>query len=422
MVNTTDAGRRGHGDDDHGGHDDLPDAALARPVAAAGDEPPHRLDARERVVEALRLGGALSRAELARRTTLAPSTVSSVVADLVGTGTVADVPGPHVPASGTRGGRPATRVSLHRAAGAVVGIDLGKRHVRVAVADLGHTVLAERAVDVEPDRPAAEGIATAGDLVAALLAEAGLDRGRVTGVAMGIPGPVRRRDGMLGDSTILPGWVGVRAADAMTEALGLPVRVDNDANLGALGEATWGAARGASEVAYVKVGTGIGAGLIIGGQPFSGVGGTAGELGHVVVDPQGPDCRCGNRGCLETLAGGAAVVAAVRPELGDVTLAQVVTAAREGDRVCAAAIARSGRAIGAALATLCNLVNPQRIVLGGDLGSAGDLVLPPLRRALTQHAMRSVVEDVAVVESALGDRAEVLGAVALALRSRARPR
>jgi predicted NBD/HSP70 family sugar kinase len=233
---------------------------------------------------------------------------------------------------------------------------------------------------------------------------------------MGLPGPVHRPSGELGDSTILPGWVGVRAADAVSAALGHAVEVENDANLGALGEWMWGAGRGAAHMAYVKASTGIGAGFIVAGQPYVGAGGTAGELGHTVVDPGGPICRCGNRGCLETLAGAPAVLGSLRDVHGEaLTLTEAVAYARRGDAGCQRAIADAGISIGTAVATLCNLFNPQRVVVGGDLGAAGELLLAPLRESLRRAAIRSAADDVEVVQGRLGERAEVLGAVALVL-------
>lgn len=375
---------------------------------------------RERVLSTLSRLGALSRAELARRTALAPSTVSPIVAELLDVGLVVELTGSGE--TGTRRGRPATLLALHRRAGAVVGIDLGKRHVRVAVADLAHNVLAEKATALASDTPAATGIARIVALIEEALPQAGVDRRDVVGVGMGLPGPVRADTGELGDSTILPGWVGVRAPQAMTDALGLPVRVDNDANLGVLSESTWGAARDCSEVVYLKVATGIGAGFIVGGQPFRGIGGTAGEIGHLVIDPGGPVCRCGNRGCLEMLAGADSVLHALRPTHGDqLVLREAIGCAVEGDSGCRRAIADAGGAIGTALGTLCNLLNPQRIVVGGELGTAGELLLAPLRESLRRAAIRSAADDVDVVQAALGDRAEVLGAIALAIRS-AHPR
>ena len=373
-----------------------------------------RVDARARILRVLARSGATSRADLARHTALSPSTVSAIVAELQAEGLVTEPETQRVAPREPGGlGRPPTPVALHRRAGLAVGIDFGKRHLRVALADLAHDILAERHAELDADLPAAEAIARAVALTDEVLAEGAARRDDVLGVGMGLPGPVHEPTGELGDSTILPGWVGVRAADAMSEALGVPVDVGNDANLGALSESTWGAGQGAAHMAYLKVATGVGAGLILDGRPFHGAGGTAGELGHTVIDPAGAVCRCGNRGCLETIAGADAIL----DELGGgLTIAGAIARARDGDERCRAVIAGAGSAVGTAVATLCNLLNPERLVVGGDVAAAGDLLLGPLREALRRAAIRSAADDVEVVEGALGDRAEVLGAVALGLR------
>jgi predicted NBD/HSP70 family sugar kinase len=380
-----------------------------------------RLTARARVFGVLASAGPSSRAELARRTALAPSTVSAVIAELQDARLVVEPPGGATPRGQGALGRPPVLVALDRAAGLALGLDFGKRHLRVALADLAHRVLAERNEPLGADLPAAEAIALASRLVGEVLDEAGARSDEVAGVGMGLPGPVHRPTGELGDSTILPGWVGVRAADAMSAALGHPVEVENDASLGALSEWMWGAGRGADDLAYLKLATGIGAGLIVRGRPYGGSGGTAGEIGHTIIAPDGPVCRCGNRGCLETLAGSDAILASLRDAV-DVpgTLPDVVAAAHDGHADCRRAIAGAGATIGSAVATLCNLLNPQRVVVGGDLAAAGDLLLEPLAGALRRGAVRSAADDVTVLPGALGDRAEVLGAVALVLRRGAR--
>jgi predicted NBD/HSP70 family sugar kinase len=364
----------------------------------------------------LRERGPTTRAELGTRTGLSRATVSSVIADLVGEGLAVEAE-PAVDIVSPGQGRPPTLVRLNRAAGVGLGIDFGKRHLRVAAADLGHQVLAERAVPLAPDHEAAHGIEMAARLVDEVVREAEVSLDAIVGVGLGLPGPVRADTGELGSSTILPGWVGVRAEQAMSERLGLAVRVDNDANLGALAEWTWGAARGCSTVAYVKVSTGIGAGLIVAGAPFHGAGGTAGEIGHTIVDPSGPVCRCGNRGCLETLVGAPALLGLLAPSLGDISVQDLIERGEAGDMACRRVLADAGRAIGTAAANLVNLLNPERIVVGGDLGAAGELLLAPLRDALGQAAIPSAAGDAEVVAGVLGERAEVLGAIALGLRT-----
>jgi len=227
-----------------------------------------------------------------------------------------------------------------------------------------------------------------------------------------MPGPLRRDTGEVGDSAILPGWIGSRPEELMRAELGLAVRVENDANLGAFGEWVAGAARGADTAVYVKLSTGVGAGLVVGGQPFAGTGGTAGELGHLVLDPGGARCRCGHRGCLETIAGSQALLDGRWASTAD-----LVADAWAGDDAARGALERAGAGVGAGLAMLCNLVNPERIVLGGPLVDAGELLTGPLRIALAASAVASAQQDVQVVTAQLGQRAEARGAVALALRS-----
>jgi len=375
-----------------------------------------RRDARARVVGVLAETGAVSRADLARRAALAPSTVSAVVSELHAAGLVVEPAEPVHPSERGTVGRPPVLIALHRKAGVVAGIDFGKRHLRLAISDLSHSLLAERHRALDADLPAKDAIAMATEVFADALEEAEVARDEVVGVGLGLPGPVHRPSGELGNSTILPGWAGTRAAEAVADALALPVEVENDANLGALGEWMWGAGRGAAHMAYVKAATGIGAGFIVANAPYVGAGGTAGELGHTVVDPGGPICRCGNRGCLETYAGAPAILSSLRDVHGDgLTLQDAVALAVRGDAGCQRAIADAGTAIGTAVATLCNLFNPHRVVVGGDLGAAGELLLAPLRESLVRGAIRSAAEDVTVVQGELGDRAEVLGAVALVL-------
>jgi predicted NBD/HSP70 family sugar kinase len=373
-----------------------------------------RIASREEVVAALRRHGPLSRADLATLTGLSRATVTGVVGELARDGLVAEL----AAVSDGRTGRPASLLRLTRDAGAVLGVDIDRRHIRVAVADLGHQILAERSAPADPDALDAEaGLATAELLIGQVLDAAAVTREEVRAVGVGLPGPITAGAGELGSSTILPGWAGVRAAELISTRLGLPVGVDNDANLGVRGEWTAGAARGRRDVAYIKAGAGIGCGLVVAGAPYRGAGGTAGELGHTIVDPAGTVCRCGNRGCLETVAGIPALLALLEPAHGRLTVDDLLSRAAIGDPACVRVLTDAGLAIGAAAAMLCNLINPELIVVGGDLASAGELLLAPLRDAIGRAAIRSAARDVQVVPTALGDRAELLGALALARES-----
>jgi predicted NBD/HSP70 family sugar kinase len=371
---------------------------------------------RGRVVESLRELGVASRAEIARSTGLSPATVSTLVGQLVETGLVVDAP--QRLSRRSQGGRPPALITLDPAAGVAIGIDFGKRHLAVAVSDLSHEILAERWRTMHEDYDARAGMDGAVKLVDEALARSGTEPDRVLGVGLGLPGPIHRSTGTVGSSAILPGWTDVRIAEVMSERLALPVHVDNDANLGALAELHWGAGQGASTLVYLKMATGIGAGLVIGGRLFHGAGGTAGEIGHTTVDEAGPICRCGNRGCLEMFAAAPALAELLRTTRGDVTGDRVVELALEGDPGCRRAIADAGSYTGHAVANLCNLFNPERIVVGGSLGAAGEVLLGPLREAVRRRVIPSAVGDVEIVPGVLGDRAELLGAVALVLKEK----
>ncbi|WP_301128825.1 ROK family transcriptional regulator [Streptomyces cacaoi] len=365
----------------------------------------------ERVVRAVRMAGSLTQAEIARTTGLSAATVSNIVRELKEAGTVEVTPT-------SSGGRRARAVSLSADAGLVVGVDFGHSHLRVAIGNLAHKVLSEDAEPIDVDASSAEGLDRAEAMVRRLVetASAGTGRAKVIGVGLGVPGPIDIGTGVLGSTAILPGWAGTNPRDDLAARLGVPVYVDNDANLGALGEQVWGAGHGAEDLAYIKVASGVGAGLVISGQVYRGPGGTAGEIGHITLDESGPVCRCGNRGCLETFTAARYVLPLLTPTHGaGLTMERMVRLAQEGDPGCRRVIADVGRHIGSGVASLCNLLNPSRVVLGGDLAEAGDLVLDPVRDSVARYAIPSAARQLTVLPGELGSRAEVLGALALVL-------
>jgi predicted NBD/HSP70 family sugar kinase len=355
----------------------------------------------------------MTRSAVARATGLSRTTISTLLNELVEQGLVIEAT-----ASGTKrgAGRPATVVRLDHSAGAAVSIDVGARHLAVAVGDLAHRVMAEHWTALPIAHAADEGMERAAALVREMLDKAGVDAKSVIGVAMGLPAPISQPDGLVASSNILPGWAGVQVGAEMSERLGMPVFIENDSNLGALSESAWGAGAGFDQLAYIKAATGIGAGLVQDGKLFRGTTGTAGEIGHTTVAEDGPICRCGNRGCLELYAGGAALLGALRQSHPDVeTLEQVVELAHENHPACARVLADAGAHIGVAIANLINLFNPRRIIVGGELAGAGDTLLQPMRVAAERSAVQTAVEAVEIVPGVLGQRAEVLGGLALVL-------
>jgi predicted NBD/HSP70 family sugar kinase len=370
-----------------------------------------------RVLDFLFREGPANRVDVVRGTDLSRATVSKLVGELQAQGLVSEQREP-VTISGPSGrsGRPPTLLALNPQRGAFGGVDFGHSSVRVAIADLSGALIAESRTDLDVDNEAERAIVAAVEGLSALATEAKLARRRLLGVGAAISAPVRRDSGSLAAAGILPGWDAISLRGELQGRLGVPVHVANDANLGALAEVRTGAARGASNVVYLMLSSGIGGGLVLDGALFTGHSGMTGELGHIPVDPHGALCRCGNRGCLETVAGAQRLLEDLRPALGAAaTLEEAASRARDGDPACAARFAAAGIAAGRVAGGICNVVNPELVIVGGELIVAGDLLVEAVREGLTQTAIPPVRADVRVVAATLGDRAELLGAIGLAI-------
>jgi predicted NBD/HSP70 family sugar kinase len=358
----------------------------------------------------------ITRADLARRTGLSPSTVSAIVDELAATELVRDVG-----AGVSRGGRRPVLVGFRDDARDLLGLELGAAHVAATVTDLRGRV---RAFRVERhavrDDPAGT-LAKARALADACLDDARSSRRRVVGVGVAVASPVRPdRPGRL-STLFLPAWRDHDVREALVEAFDLPVLIDNDANLGALAERGRGAGAGGEDLAYIKIATGIGSGHIINGELYRGAGGTAGEIGHIAIDPNGPPCVCGLRGCLATLIGGEALLARARKRWGrrkqPITMHDIVVGAREGDPVARELVDEVGRHLGVAVAGLLNLMNPAIVVLGGEITAVGDLLLDPLRATIKARALSMSVAETRIVASQLDARSIAVGAATLVLQA-----
>jgi predicted NBD/HSP70 family sugar kinase len=241
-----------------------------------------------------------------------------------------------------------------------------------------------------------------------------VDRSAVVGAGVGISGPIDRRTGTVAQGAILPEWVGIDILQHLEDTLKMPVYVDNDANLGALAQVTWGPHTGVSDLMFVKIGSGIGGGLILNGAPYYGNVGITGEIGHATIHEQGLVCRCGNRGCLETVASTTTMIELLSRG-GDppLTPADIVRKSLARDSATLRVVDDAGFAVGRTLGNVANLINPEVIVVGGPLAGLGNLLLDPIRRGLIRHAMPVIGETTTLTVSSLGDRASALGATAL---------
>ncbi|MFJ3027939.1 ROK family protein [Curtobacterium sp. NPDC087080] len=365
---------------------------------------------RGRVIAAVKRHGGLTQVELAGVTGLSPATVSNIVKELVATGALHATPS-------TSSGRRALRVTLPHGLGLVAGVHVSPRHLRVALSDLNATVLAERHMPLARDHRADAELDKTALLVMDMVESIESSMDEVLAVGLAVAAPIDRRSGMTARGGILRGWDGVPLGASLARRLDKAVQVDNSANLAALAEHRSGAARGRSTVVTLDVGNGIGAGLLLDGRLFRGHHGVAGEFGHTPVVPHGPVCRCGNRGCLEAVAGAPAVLAGIRDEVGTLKLADLVLRAMAGDDICIRAIADAGRTIGTAAVGLCNLLDPERVVVTGEFARAGELLLGPMRHALESSLVVEVDGTPDVVQGQLGERAAVTGALALAIES-----
>ncbi len=367
--------------------------------------------------------GGISRAELARQMLLTRSAISTIIDDLEGMGLVDEIEtGP------TTGGRRPILLAINPRYGHVVGIDMGATHIGLVVTDFSAHVLEE----VEYPFSVADGpqkcLPMIDQYLSDLLSRLNLQSNQISAVGMGVPGPVVTEAGAVSSPPIMPGWDIYPIRTHLEELWQVPVSLGNDAELGALGEWAYGAGRGETNLAYIKVGTGVGAGLLLDGRIYRGTTGCAGEIGHITIQENGPLCTCGNYGCLEAMAGGYAIArkaceaieSGKRTQLAtiqsDKILAvNVAAAAQRGDLIAQQIITEAGTHLGIAIASLVNLINPGLVVIGGGVSQLGDLLLDPIRKTVMNRSLNSAAKVVRITSAVLGRRATSMGAVVQAI-------
>ena len=366
------------------------------------------------LLETIRDLGGVTRADLSRLTGLSRSTVAHAVAALLADGLIAERE-PEGSLAGQRG-RPAALLTPSRPPGHVVAIDFGHAHVGVAVADTAGEVLAESRLGADVDHHADEVLDTSARMTRDLLSQAGVPLSQVAAAVAGLPGPLDPQTRALRPPAIPAAWAGRDAAHELATRLGLPVEVANDADLGALGELRYGAGRGRRDFVYVKASHGVGAGLVLGGRIYRGAAGIAGEIGHTSLPDATEWCRCGNRGCLETVVS----LGPLRRRLARIGIPPAADGAGwpvirlQQNALAVRVLAEAGRILGRALADLCNCLNPEAVILGGEIGTAGPPLVAGVRESIDRYAQPGASEAVQVLAAGLGARAELMGAVALA--------
>jgi predicted NBD/HSP70 family sugar kinase len=363
------------------------------------------------VLHLIRNGDAVTRAELARRTGLARSTVAQRVDALLAHKLVYEAGG-----SASTGGRPPTVLAFNDGAGVVLVADLGATHSRLAVCDLSATPLAEVAADMDIGEGPEVVLGWVDEQFSKLLGEAGKRAADVRGIGLGVPGPVQFSTGQAVNPPIMPGWDGFSIPDWFAGRYDVPVFVDNDVNIMALGE-HWTHWRETEHLLFVKVGTGIGCGIVADRAIHRGAQGAAGDIGHIRVG--GHDdvvCRCGNTGCLEAVAGGRALARRLT-EIGlDAHDSRdVVRLVRAGDPRAVRMVREAGRSLGEVLASSVNFFNPSVIVIGGDLGEVHEQLLAGVREVTFRRSLPLATGELRTVPSELGDRAGVIGAAIMVL-------
>ncbi|WP_225849963.1 ROK family transcriptional regulator [Streptomyces sp. HPF1205] len=381
--------------------------------------PPPSLGVRDlnrlRVIESIYLHPGCSRTDIARRTGLSRGTVSTVAEELDRAELIREYEAPEEEQRRRGTGRRPTLLSLVPGAGFAIGIDIGHQHVRVIICDLAGEPVAEQWSAAQVDEAPSATLDLANDLVRRALRDAGVAPQRVLGAGIGLAAPIDPGTGEVRADGILPGWQGVVPAAEMRERLGVSVQLANDADAGALGENVFGAGRGVDDMIYIRLSAGVGGGLILAGQPYRGARGIAGEIGHVCVRPDGLICRCGNRGCLETVASPVAVARQLEHVIDRPAGDQLPGLIAAGDRRALRAVADAGEAVGFALSAVVNVLNPELVVVGGELAAAGEALLDPIRATVHRHSLVGAATTAKVITGVLGDRAEVLGAAALIL-------
>lgn len=378
-----------------------------------------------RIVRALSERGGMSATQIARLTGLAKSTVSTTLSELRKSGVVVESGG-QAPGREAGVGRPATVLTLNPQAGTCVGILISLEHIQMIVADVSHAIIAEKIVPMHDDYTPADAAEVTARIIKETYAENSMSLSGLLGVGIAISGPVNSIDGRVQRASIVPTWAGIDIRTVFEPRLERPIFADNESNCAAVAEMMWGAAIGHEDFVLFKIDVGVGGAIVSGGKVIRGVAGTAGEFGHMTIDPDGPLCRCGNRGCLELYASFREPLQHASKLFGrQMSMDDVIVLAQQGDAGCRRLIEDTAERAGRGLGMIGTIINPGLIVIGGRMALAGDMLLGPLANSFEKHTLvkRCDVPAASRTNLVIGRFTEndsCMGAVGLVLRHHGR--
>jgi len=379
------------------------------------------------VLNVVRNSEPISRIDIAKKLNLSPSAISNITNELIRKEFIREIG----PGSSQNLGRKPTLLEVDSQTWYVIGVDLERvTSIKVGITNLKGKLIAKVEEPAKNTSPYQVVDLIAG-LIDRLINKVNIKRERIIGIGMGAPGLLDQKEGKVIYSVYL-GWKNISLRKLIEKKTGIPLIIDTDTNAPALAEQRYGAGKGARDVIYITIGPGLGAGIIIDGQIYHGIDGTAGEFGHTIIDPNGPLCSCGNYGCLETLVaessmtkqvieginkGEATLINNLTKNRGDLTPEIIYKAALKGDKFAIQIIQKTGYYLGLGLVNLVNLLNPEVIVIGGDISQVADVLLKPVKEVVSSRALSAPAQRVKILASHFGKDAGILGAATLFLES-----
>jgi glucokinase-like ROK family protein len=379
----------------------------------------------EIIVDLLKKKEPLSRAEIAKLTGLSRATVSSIVNRLVNTGLIKEI---GVGKAKSNGGRKPVLLELNPEAFYIVGVDLGTNNIIAIVTDLKAKIKGKVSIPTEVYKGLSGVLANLEHAVSEVISISGIKKTKIIGMGMAVAGLIDTSNGEVIFSPNFS-WSNVPIKKLVEERLNIPTYIDNCTRVMALGEITFGSARGRENLLYINVGYGIGSAIVIEGKVYPNIS----EIGHIPVVEDGPKCGCGKRGCLEAVSSGSAIETRAKEilESGKPTLISelangqkdkvtakiVAKAAENGDQVAIEIFNNSGWYLGKGIATAVNLLSPELVVIGGGVSQAGEILFQPVRKGFEHYAMEDLAKNVKIIPSGLGLDAGVIGAIALVLKN-----